>query len=52
MDGTPVHDWLAPRIAALLEEATRQGFERDVALAVMLDIIETGIPAAPAAPPA
>jgi hypothetical protein len=39
MSPTPLHDWLTPRLEALLREAEAAGFARDVALAVLLDLI-------------
>jgi hypothetical protein len=37
---TPVHDWMKPRLDALVEEAMKNGMERDVIVAVMTDIVE------------
>jgi len=36
---TPAHDFIAPRLAALVEEATAHGILRDVAVAVVTDLI-------------
>lgn len=33
-----MHDWLRPRVERLLREAAEAGFERDVAVAVLLDL--------------
>jgi hypothetical protein len=38
--GTPVHEWMTPRLENLLAEAERAGFARDVAVAVVIDLIE------------
>jgi len=43
MSETPVHDWITPRLEALLAEAEAAGFARDVAVAVLQDIL-TGPP--------
>ncbi len=37
---TPIHDWVKPRLDALLAEATGQGMDRLTVVAVMTDIIE------------
>jgi hypothetical protein len=37
---TPVHDWVLPRLNALLAEAVANGLEREVVVAVITDIIE------------
>lgn len=37
---TPVHDWVKPRLDALVEEALKNGMERDVIVAVLTDIVE------------
>jgi hypothetical protein len=39
MSQTPLHDWLTPRVEALLREAEAAGFARDAALAVLLDLV-------------
>ena len=36
---TPAHDFLAPRLAALVDEAARNGIARDVAVAVLTDLV-------------
>ncbi len=36
---TPVHAWLHPRLVQLLDEAQRAGIQRDVAVAVITDLI-------------
>jgi hypothetical protein len=53
---TPLHDWLLPRLGALVRNAERAGFDRDTVVAVITDLI-TGPPfngpgAAPAQSPA
>ncbi len=35
---TPAHDWLRPRVAALVNEAERAGIPRDIAVAVIIDL--------------
>jgi hypothetical protein len=35
----PAHDFLLPRVAALIDEAMAAGFQRDVAVAVLIDLI-------------
>jgi hypothetical protein len=37
---TPVHDWVLPRLNALLAEAVANGMDREVVVAVITDIIE------------
>lgn len=37
--GAPAHDWLRPRLQALLREAERVGFDRERVVAAMIDII-------------
>ncbi|GAB0114042.1 hypothetical protein [Acidisoma sp. C75] len=39
MATTPVHDWLKPRLDALVEEGLKQGMARDVLVAVITDIV-------------
>jgi len=34
---TPAHDWMRPRLIALLAQAERAGMPRDVAVAVLMD---------------
>ncbi len=36
---TPAHDFLLPRLEALLGEAQAQGIARDVAVAVLTDLV-------------
>ena len=36
---TPIHDFVLPRISALVDEAVAQGFARDIVVAVVIDII-------------
>lgn len=36
---TPVHDFLLPRITALVNEAMALGIQRDVAVVVLIDIV-------------
>jgi len=36
---TPGHDFLLPRLKALIEEATANGIARDVAVAVLTDLV-------------
>ena len=40
MPSTPVHDWIKPRLDALVEEAVGQGMDREVVVAVLTDIVE------------
>ena len=37
---TPVHDWVKPRLDALVAEAISNGMDRDVIVAVLTDIVE------------
>jgi hypothetical protein len=37
---TPVHDWVLPRLNALIAEAAANGMEREVVVAVITDIVE------------
>ncbi len=37
---TPAHDWMHPRLIQLLAEAEQAGLSRDVAVAVLTDLIE------------
>jgi hypothetical protein len=39
MAETPMHDWLAPRLQALVAEGTAHGFNRDAVVAVIADMI-------------
>jgi hypothetical protein len=39
MSGAPLHDWLKPRMEALLRDAQAAGFERDVVVAVLIDLV-------------
>ncbi len=36
---TPIHDFLNPRLTALVREAEAQGFQRDIVVAVLIDLI-------------
>jgi hypothetical protein len=36
---TPAHDFLAPRLAELVANAVSQGLDRDVVVAVLIDLI-------------
>jgi hypothetical protein len=36
---TPVHDWLRPRLAALVQQAERVGFAPEIVVAVITDLI-------------
>ena len=39
MTETPIHDWLRPRLAELVQQAERAGFDRDTVIAVLTDLI-------------
>jgi len=39
MSDTPVHNWLRPRLADLVRQAERAGFDRQTAIAVLTDLI-------------
>jgi hypothetical protein len=39
MSNTPAHDWLRPRLAALVHDAERAGFDRQTVIAVLTDLI-------------
>lgn len=39
MTEAPLHEWLRPRLHALLQQAIAAGFARDAAVAVMIDLI-------------
>jgi hypothetical protein len=39
MTETPLHDWIKPKLTALLAEAEQAGFNRDAAVAVIIDLI-------------
>ena len=39
MTETPLHDWLRPRLDALLQDAEAAGFAREAAVAVLLDLV-------------
>jgi hypothetical protein len=39
MTETPIHDWLRPRLAELVRQAERAGFDRDIVIAVLTDLI-------------
>ena len=40
MASTPVHDWVKPRLDALVAEAVKNGMDRQVVVAVLTDIVE------------
>jgi hypothetical protein len=37
---TPVHDWVLPRLDALIAEGVKNGMDRQVLVAVITDIVE------------
>ncbi|MCB8880326.1 hypothetical protein ACELLULO517_08785 [Acidisoma cellulosilytica] len=37
---TPVHDWVKPRLDALVAEGVKNGMDREVLVAVLTDIVE------------
>jgi hypothetical protein len=37
---TPVHDWILPRLDALIAEGIKNGMDRQVIVAVITDIVE------------
>lgn len=39
MSDTPVHNWLRPRLADLVRQAERAGFDRQTVIAVLTDLI-------------
>jgi hypothetical protein len=39
MTQTPAHKWLRPKLTALIAEAEQAGIARDVAVAVLTDLI-------------
>jgi hypothetical protein len=39
MTDLPVHDWLRPRLRALVGEAARAGFDRQTVIAILIDEI-------------
>jgi hypothetical protein len=41
MTETPVHDWLRPRLAELVQQAEGAGFDRDTVMAVLSDLIDS-----------
>jgi hypothetical protein len=41
MSDTPLHDWLRPRLAELVRQAERAGFDRDAVVAVLTDLVTT-----------
>ncbi len=51
MSVTPLHDWLRPRLNAVLREAAGAGFEREAVLAVLTDLA-TSTAASEMPPPA
>jgi hypothetical protein len=36
---TPIHDWVSPRLDAMLADAVKAGMDRQIVVAVMTDII-------------
>jgi hypothetical protein len=36
---TPLHDWLQPRLEAVLQQALAAGFQRDAVIAVLTDLV-------------
>lgn len=40
MPTTPVHDWIMPRLDAMIAEAVKNGMDRQVVVAVITDIVE------------
>jgi len=50
MSETPVHDWLRPRLADLVRQAERAGFDRQTVIAIITDMI-TAPPFNDAPPP-
>jgi hypothetical protein len=47
---TPIHDWLRPRLADLVQQAERAGFLREAVVAVIMDLM-TAPPSDDAPPP-
>ena len=47
---TPIHDWLRPRLADLVQQAERAGFLREAVVAVIMDLM-TAPPYDDAPPP-
>jgi hypothetical protein len=41
MSDTPVHDWMTPRLRSLLDEAVSAGFDRQIAVDVLIDLVES-----------
>jgi hypothetical protein len=41
MTETPVHDWLRPRLAELVQQAEGAGSDRDTVIAVLSDLIDS-----------
>jgi hypothetical protein len=41
MTETPVHDWLRPRLAEMVQQAEGAGFDRDTVIAVLSDLIDS-----------
>ncbi|MBR0559811.1 hypothetical protein [Neokomagataea anthophila] len=39
-DGHPVEDFLKPKIEALITDALAAGYQRDVVLAVLIDLLD------------
>ena len=38
-ENSPAHDFLLPRLTALIDEAVDRGISRDVAVAVLIDLV-------------
>jgi hypothetical protein len=51
MSETPLHNWLRPRLAALVQDAVAAGFGREAVVAVLGDLV-TAAPFDTAPPPA
>ncbi len=54
MSETPLRDWMLPRLEALLDEARKVGFDRQTAVAVVIDLMESprfNRPGSPPGPP-
>jgi hypothetical protein len=41
MSDTPVQDWLRPRLVELIRQAEQAGFQRDVVVQVLIDLMTT-----------
>lgn len=49
-DGHPAEDFLVPRLATLLDQAKSAGIEREVATAVLIDLLQNDAGAEVSAP--